>query len=120
MRTNKNTYENATRGKMSQYTDTQTGKTFCQINKRKAEKMFNLGYNVYMHPHKMRVNNIWQNPTPTNRAGGEFSKTLNAFIYYNCNTETGRYPNYFVLLDDLIGFNLCNAIAAGNNKLTTK
>lgn len=112
--------ETATRGAIRQYKNTDTGTTFCQINKRKAEKMFNQGYTIYLHPYKLNPVSRWQTPMPCNKMGGEFETILNEFIYYNCNAESGRYPNYYVKLDDLIGFNFCNAIAGGNNILTTK
>ena len=27
---------------------------------------------------------------------GDFDKMVNAFIYYNCNNECGRYPAYYI------------------------
>lgn len=124
-RFNKNQNNHARRGIMGEEYEPETGTTFYRVDKRTAENMFNRGYCVYLLPYKININSMWIKPAPVRRCvGGEitndWNKTLNQFIYYCCNTETGRYPKYFVTVDSYIGYNLTNAIAGGNNQLTTK
>ena len=124
-RFNKNQNNHARRGIMGEEYEPETGTTFYRVDKRTAENMFNRGYCVYLLPYKININSMWIKPAPVRRCvGGEitndWNKTLNQFIYYCCNTETGRYPKYFVTVDSYIGYNLTNAIAGGDNQLTTK
>lgn len=124
-RFNKNQNNHARRGIMGEEYEPETETTFYRVDKRTAENMFNRGYCVYLLPYKININSMWIKPAPVRRCvGGEitndWNKTLNQFIYYCCNTETGRYPKYFVTVDSYIGYNLTNAIAGGNNTLTTK
>ena len=49
-----------------------------RISKKAAEKLYNDGFNTTLARNK------------------EFETVVNAFTFYNCNNETGRYPAYYV------------------------
>lgn len=53
---------------------------FIRISKREAERRYNAG-------------DGFNTVVPRNR---EFETVVNAFQFYNCNGETGRYPAFYV------------------------
>jgi len=70
------------------------------IQKRTARKLYEFGVQIYLHPCKMRFDNPWQPPLPyrlgeydDNRS---FDEICNAFRYYNCDSERGKYIHFFV------------------------
>jgi hypothetical protein len=79
--------------------DNVTGKNMLQINKNKAERLFNQGITVYLIPCKVRVNNIWINLCPINKDNETFNNAINSYSYYNCISELGLYPHYFIELN---------------------
>lgn len=66
-----------------------------QINKTVARKLFNAGKEFWMVPCNMRpeygilINSLGRSYT-------NFDKVYNAFCYYNCDNERGRYPRFYV------------------------
>ena len=71
-----------------------------QVSKKTAEKLFDKGMTIYLHPSNMRFDSlIWQMPygvkKPENWCGN-FEALCNDFRYYNCDSERGRYIHYFV------------------------
>ena len=70
---------------------------YIRITKYKAIKRFNEGKATYMLPYKIRPGNMWIQPIPV--PGGDaynaFTDIVNAFEYYNCNNETGRYASFY-------------------------
>ena len=79
--------------------------TMSQVDKRKARKLFNAGTPVYMHPCKMRFDNVWQRPMMFTNDGSfatsaegitEFDNAVNHFTNYNCDGERGRYPHFYI------------------------
>lgn len=67
-----------------------------QVAKNLAEKAFNKGATVWMHPCNLRLN-AYQEPVPVNNKNGEsFENVLNHFIYYNCDKERGKYAIFFI------------------------
>lgn len=62
-----------------------------KITKPTAQKMFTNGETVYLLPNKVRLGNQWILPFAISDSTGEtFDKILNAYSYYNCNSETGN------------------------------
>lgn len=85
---------------------------FKRISKKAAEKLYNAGEVVRMCPVKISPVNLWgfftdcQKERFTPVAGDGFDTTVarnrdfetvvNAFAFYNCNAETGKYPAFYV------------------------
>jgi hypothetical protein len=89
------------------------GQQVIQINKRKAKKLYNAGYEILLHPCKMAFEGHWQRPSsismdiyPTHE--NQFEQWVDSFEYYNCNSDMGRYPRYFVQARYLDEFNTRN------------
>tara|TARA_R110002111_G_scaffold249679_1_gene313686 strand:- start:10029 stop:10301 length:273 start_codon:yes stop_codon:yes gene_type:complete len=71
-----------------------------QINKVLAEKIYNKGEPIYLHPNNMLLNNIWQNPIRLdNKYGFDFKKFVNNFEYYYCNNQRGKYTIFFKIIN---------------------
>ncbi len=68
---------------------------FTRITKHAARKRHNEGLASYMLPCNMNPSNIWMKPVYTPQ-GATFAEIVNAFEYYNCNTETGRYAAFYI------------------------
>ena len=74
---------------------------YVKVSKPIARKMYNYGLTVNLLPCKVSTNSIWIRPYTINKAESEnlenqFDRTVNAFQYYNCNTETGYYSSFYV------------------------
>lgn len=72
-----------------------------QVNIAKARRLYNEGKTVYMHGCMMRFDNMWQKPCPMEKEreawqGETFDTRVNAYTYYNCDNERGKYPCFFV------------------------
>lgn len=81
------------------------GKKAKQVNIKSAEKAYNDSKQLWLLPCNMMVDNHWQTPMPLNKAdvsnnaftsGSSFSAMVNDYKYYNCDTERGKYPIFFV------------------------
>lgn len=73
-----------------------------KVNKAHAERLYNSGHTIFIHPCKMRLNNMWQSPYQAQRNEQhpeEFKKVDAQYTYYNCDNERGKYPNYFAVLN---------------------
>ena len=75
--------------------------TFKKVTKRTAQKLYNAGTTVYILPCKASVKSMWFSPYPINindvcNDGVDFQKLVNAFEFYNCNNETGKYTAFYV------------------------
>jgi len=98
--------------------------TLKQVSKRKAEKLFEKGIEIYLQSCKMNPINVWQSAVPVKLdedlmkqnkahyefcvkngytlpvyspdAKGQFSERVNNFAYYNCDSERGQYVSYYV------------------------
>lgn len=76
------------------------GKTLKRISKTRAKTLYNQGNKVLFIPCKLNPFNmwglgIWEN----NQLDGQFEtfeKLANAFEYYNCNSETGKYIAFYI------------------------
>lgn len=85
---------------------------FTRITWKEARKRYNAGEVVRMCAVKLSPVNMWgcfadchkEAYSPIAGDGfntvvarsREFDTVVNAFIFYNCNAETGRYPAFYV------------------------
>ena len=84
-----------------------------RITKTEAARRYNAGEVVRITACKMHPCNLWgeysdvQKDSYTEVSGDgfnttvarnrEFNTVVNAFMYYNCNNEAGRYPAYWTV-----------------------
>lgn len=75
------------------------GKQCVQVNKTLARRMFNNGATVYAKPCKQRITQWWE-PIAWNKQcydeNTTFDQLVNRFTYYNCGSQLGYYPQFFV------------------------
>lgn len=81
-----------------------------RITKPNARKMYNKGYDILLLPCKVNDNvvdskNPWVKPVTINIKtcqydANKFDRTVNNYVYYNCNVELGYYAHYFVSEED--------------------
>lgn len=68
-----------------------------KINKAQARKVFNNLGTVYLLPSNLSSESMWGFPYGINQETElTFEGAVNAFRYYNCNNELGRYVHYFI------------------------
>ena len=68
-----------------------------KINKTQARKIFNNFGTIYLLPSNMSTESMWGFPYGINQETElTFDGAVNAFRYYNCNNELGRYVHYFI------------------------
>lgn len=79
------------------------GKTYNlqQVSRRTAKKAYDEGNMVFLQSCNMRWGNMWQHPCPISRdtsynIGNSFESVVADYIYYNCDSERGLYPQYFI------------------------
>ena len=75
-----------------------------RVRNEVARKLYNAGYEVALMPCKLRFDNGWVSPFIIKDDNETFSHKINDFTYYNCNSETGYYPHYYVKTVDLQDF----------------
>lgn len=85
---------------------------FTRITRKEARKRYNAGEVIRMCAVKLSPVNMWgcfadccrEALSPVAGDGfntvvarsWEFDTVVNAFTFYNCNAETGRYPAFYV------------------------
>jgi len=98
------------------------GKRYEQVSKPTARKLFKQGRTIYLNSCLMMPGNIWQALCPIvlnpediasrqelytrhpdgNRYGDtpekQFNEIVNSFENYNCDSERGKYANFFIQL----------------------
>lgn len=69
-----------------------------QVNKTTARKLYNKGKEIYLNSCNMCLNNPWTSPMLASKelCGKDFDLMLIYFQNYNCDSERGRYANFFV------------------------
>ena len=78
-----------------------------QVTKTKAKKLFEQGKTIYLHPCKMKFDNVWQSPISVsiyrlkNEFGWDFGKYVRNFEVYNCDGERGKYAHFFIQTNNL-------------------
>lgn len=71
-----------------------------RITKRTAERLYKIGQPVLFCPVKLIPGDVWGiGCSITREEGSTFTQVLNAFEYYNCNNETGRYTAFYIKED---------------------
>ena len=81
---------------------------FIRISKREAERRYNAGKTIRFCACKLSPVNIWgcfcdccrEDVSSIVARNREFETVVNAFRFYNCNGETGRYPAFYVKMED--------------------
>jgi hypothetical protein len=86
-----------------------TAAPLMKVDKRAAREAYSKGQKVWLYPSKMYFNPndhkspgllaswIWKSqPAPAPDDAHEFEKAVNAFSFYNCTNEAGRYPHYYI------------------------
>lgn len=72
--------------------------TLERVSKRKAEKLYNMGFDVVCSPCKMRPEGspfAMRYTANIARCNSDFIGFCNSFMYYNCSAETGRYISFY-------------------------
>ena len=76
-----------------------------QINKIRARKLYEQGVTIYLQSCKMVFKSMWQSACPISKDraswGETFDTVVNAYTYYNCDNERGKYPCFFVKVEDV-------------------
>lgn len=89
------------------------GITYIRVSKMAAEKMYNVGYPVYVMASNMIFENPWVAPYRIKKQdieenpftmGSSFREIVSDFMYYNCDQERGRYVKYYVKYNDYMCF----------------
>lgn len=72
---------------------------FSRISKAAARKMYDAGRVVWACPVKMRPDGYFSTACPLRgvEEGRTFEQAVNAFEFYNCNGETGKYTAFYAL-----------------------
>lgn len=76
-----------------------TGEKVRQVNKAQARRAYEEGRTVWLNSCNMKPDNMWQYPCPIAKGewdGATFDNTVRDYICYNCDSERGYYPNYFI------------------------
>ena len=84
------------------FTNPINGTNWKRITKNQARKVFNAGYDFIILPCKCRLFTPWHlecyiDGYSKNEPDRTFDTIVNAFIYYNCNSEMGYYPSFYIL-----------------------
>lgn len=70
---------------------------FIRISKQEAKKRYEAQQHVIIIPCKCVPGNKWCIGNRMYNVGGRtFEQYLNEWSYYNCNSELGRYPAFYV------------------------
>lgn len=72
------------------------GEAFQQVNKTKAERLFNEGTEIFLLPCNANPNSVWISLCPVKKDDESFNSVVNGYKYYNCNRELGLYVVYFI------------------------
>lgn len=62
-----------------------------RINKTKARNLFESGVQLYIAPNNGRILHKFDK-----KGCDGFDKFVNEYIYYNCCTELGKYPAFYI------------------------
>lgn len=70
---------------------------FRRINKTTARGLFDDGKTIRICPAKTNPDNVWGHYADIDYDDGEadFDSLVNAYTFYNCNAELGRYPAFY-------------------------
>lgn len=72
---------------------------FNRINKKQARNAFNAGLTVYVQASNLAIDSRLMTPYVVNHHNIDDTETfdtmVNAFEYYNCDNERGRYATFY-------------------------
>lgn len=81
------------------------GKTYKQVQKRTAEKLFNQGKQINLISCKADPNSPWINGFhPIDNKSYEsdpnaFNRIVTSYEIYNCNSELGMYASFYIIVE---------------------
>lgn len=79
------------------FTSKVDGRRFRRINKTAARKAYNKGEVIFMQSCNMPFESVWSSACQiVPDTATSFDSVVNAFQYYNCDSERGRYPHYYI------------------------
>ena len=86
------------------------GKEIIQINKRKARRLYEAGYEVYLHPCKVAFDSFRKDPCEISKTIMDdqltvFDKWVAHYEALVCNQDLGTRPRFYVRADLLDDFN---------------
>jgi len=89
------------------------GKQVIQINKRKARKLYDAGYEVFLHPCKMAFDSLWIQPCEISKeimtdSETKFDTWVDHYEIMKCDSEQGPYCRFFVRAEHFNEFNAQN------------
>lgn len=69
-----------------------------KINKTSARKLFDQGKTIRLFPCKANINSPWWagGVQVSSKIGETFDQIVNAYEWYNCNSEAGRYAHFYI------------------------
>lgn len=71
------------------------GRAYKKVSKTQARKLFERGEWVFLMPSKIPFDSKWITPAAIHYLHElSFDGAVDAFTYYNCNSETGRCSYY--------------------------
>lgn len=89
--------------------------SYKRVNKATARKLYNQGCTILLLPCNVSEsaldgNNCWVKPViisvdTCDEMFNKFDRTVREFQYYNCNSELGYYPHYYVSEEEIKGGN---------------
>lgn len=69
---------------------------YIRISKVAARKMYEQGQTFFMTPARFHPESPWGLLYEVSDFSKPFERLLNAFCYYNCSNEAGRYPAFYI------------------------
>lgn len=73
--------------------------SYTRIHGSTARRLFEAGQIIYLVPCRVNPASPWACPAGYRKKTGSartWAELVNSYTYYNCNTETGRYPAYYI------------------------
>lgn len=70
-----------------------------RISMAQARKLYSEGTDIYLLPSKAVPGSIWILPIKISRdiqIQNDFDTKINAYRYYNCTAETGKYIHFYI------------------------
>lgn len=70
--------------------------SYRKVTKPMAHKLYKEGRIIILVPCKCGVDSSLSCEISFQGSLDDFDRTVNSFVYYNCNHETGRYVHYYL------------------------
>ena len=78
------------------YCQSSSGRGIHRVTKATAKKLFVAGKEVLLYPCNTNPSSPWFGECSMDK-GEDFDVQVNAFSYYNCSSEAGRYPAFYAV-----------------------